>query len=368
MKLIKLEIFQLEMRMKTPFSTSFGTVQNKPLYFVKATDESGIVGWGEGVAFEAPSYTEETQKTSLHIIEEFLVPRLLHQPLKHPNEVNQLFAPIRRNQMAKASIEMAVWDIYAQIQKTSLAQVIGGTRSQIDVGISLGIEPTIEKQLEKVAYFVKQGYKRVKIKIKPGWDVEVVKAIRTAYPNLPLMVDANSAYTLNDMNHLKQLDPYNLLMIEQPLAHDDLIDHATLQQHIQTPICLDESICSYEDARKAIQIEACKVINLKIARVGGISESIKIHDLCVERGIDLWCGGMLEAGIGRAHCVAITSLPGFNLPGDTAASSKYWEKDIISPEVEVNEGLIDVPNLVGIGYKVEEETIKEQSLKYDKYD
>lgn len=364
MKLIKIEIFQMEMRMKTPFSTSFGTVQNKPLYIVKATDESGVIGWGEGVAFEAPSYTEETQKTSIHIIEQFLVPRILNKTLIHPNEVHSLFTPIRRNQMAKASIEMAVWDIYAKLQKQSLAQTIGGTRKQIDVGISLGIEETIEKQLKTIAYFLKQGYKRVKIKIKPGWDVEIVKAIRSVYPQLPLMVDANSAYTLNDVEHLKQLDPYNLLMIEQPLAYDDMIDHATLQKQIQTPICLDESICSYEDARKAIQINACKVINLKLARVGGISEAIKIHDLCVENNIDLWCGGMLEAGIGRAHCVAITTLPGFNLPGDTAASNKYWDVDIIKPEVEVDNGVIHISPSEGIGYEVNEDLIKKQTISY----
>ncbi len=359
----QIEVFLMEMKMKTPFSTSFGTVQNKKFYIVKATDESGTVGWGEGVAFEAPWYTEETVETSLHIIEKFLIPLLLHRPIKHPSEVDALFQSIRRNQMAKASVEGAVWDIYAKLQNKSLANVIGGTQSAIDVGISIGIEPTIEKQLQVINKYLQQGYKRIKIKIKPGWDVEVVKAIRERFGDIPLMVDANSAYTLQDSSLLKQLDPYHLLMIEQPLAHDDIVDHATLQREIKTPICLDESICSYEDARRAIEVDACKVINLKIGRVGGITQSIKIHDLCVEQGIDLWCGGMLEAGIGRAHNVAITSLRGFNFPGDTAASSRYWEEDIIKPEVTVNDGVITVPSKPGIGYEVDERKLLKYSTK-----
>ena len=356
----QIDVFLMEMKMKTPFSTSFGTVQNKKFYIVKTTDESGIIGWGEGVAFEFPWYTEETVETSLHMLEQFLIPLVLQRPIEHPSEVDRLFQSIRRNQMAKASIEGAIWDVYAKLQNKSLVNVIGGMQSVIDVGISIGIEPTIEKQLQVIEQFLQQGYKRIKIKIKPGWDVEVVKAIRDRFGDIPLMVDANSAYTLNDIPLLKQLDPFNLLMIEQPLAHDDIVDHATLQHEINTPICLDESICSYEDARRAIEIGACKVVNLKIGRVGGITQAIKIHDLCVAKGIDLWCGGMLEAGIGRAHNVVITSLAGFNLPGDTAASSKYWEEDIITPEVTVHNGVITVPSTAGIGYEVDESKL----LKY----
>ena len=356
----QIDVFLMEMKMKTPFSTSFGTVQSKKFYIVKATDESGIIGWGEGVAFEFPWYTEETVETSLHMLERFLIPLVLQRPIEHPSEVDRLFQSIRRNQMAKASIEGAIWDVYAKLQNKSLANVIGGTQSVIDVGISIGIEPTIEKQLQVIEQFLQQGYKRIKIKIKPGWDVEVVKAIRDRFGDIPLMVDANSAYTLDDIPLLKQLDPFNLLMIEQPLAHDDIVDHATLQHEINTPICLDESICSYEDARRAIEIGACKVVNLKIGRVGGITQAIKVHDLCVAKGIDLWCGGMLEAGIGRAHNVVITSLAGFNLPGDTAASSKYWEEDIITPEVTVHNGVITVPSTAGIGYEVDESKL----LKY----
>ena len=354
MNIQQIDIFLMEMKMKTPFSTSFGTVQNKKFYIVKAIDESGITGWGEGVAFESPWYTEETVETSLHMLERFLIPLVLKRSIEHPSEVDELFQSIRRNQMAKASIEGAIWDVFAKLQNKTLASVIGGTQSVIDVGISIGIEPTMEKQLQVIEQFLQQGYKRIKIKIKPGWDVEVVRAIRDRFGDISLMVDANSAYTLHDIPLLKQLDPYNLLMIEQPLAHDDIVDHATLQREIKTPICLDESICSYDDARRAIEIGACKVVNLKIGRVGGITQAIKIHDLCEQQGIDLWCGGMLEAGIGRAHNVAITSLAGFNLPSDTAASSRYWEEDIITPEVDVHNGVITVPSTAGIGYEVEE--------------
>ena len=360
MNIKQIDIYLMEMKMKTPFSTSFGTVQNKKFYVVKAIDESGIVGWGEGVAFEAPWYTEETVETSLHMLEKFLIPLVLQRTIEHPNEVDSFFQSIRRNQMAKASIEGAVWDLFAKLQNKPLSSVVGGKRTAIDVGISIGIEPTIEKQLQVIEHYLLQGYKRTKVKIKPGWDVEVVKAIRERFGDIPLMVDANSAYTLQHIPLLKQLDPYNLLMIEQPLAYDDMVDHATLQREIQTPICLDESICSYEDARRAIEIGACQVINLKIGRVGGITQAIKIHDLCVQQGIDLWCGGMLEAGIGRAHNIAITTLSGFNLPGDTAASSRYWEEDIISPEVTVQNGIINVPVAPGIGYDVDERKL----LKY----
>lgn len=360
MKIVKIELFEMEMKMKTPFTTSFGTVQNKKFYIVKATDESGVVGWGEGVAFEAPWYTEETTKTSLHIIEDFLAPLLLHVPISHPDEVDELFSPIRRNPMAKASLEGALWDIYAKLQGLPLATAIGGKRAAIDVGISIGIESTIERQLAVVEKYLNEGYKRIKIKVKPGWDIEPVKAIRERFGNIPLMIDANSAYTLEDVDHLKQLDPYQLLMIEQPLAVDDIVDHATLQHKIMTPICLDESICSFDDARRAIQIGACKVINIKIGRVGGISEAKRIHDLCVVNGIGVWCGGMLESGIGRAHNIAITALDGFNMPGDTAGSSKYWEEDIIVPEVTVEDGQIIVPQRPGIGYEVNEKLL----LKY----
>lgn len=363
MKLVEVTIYQLEMCMKTPFTTSLGTMQNKRFLVIKAKDESGVIGWGEGVAFEEPSYTEETLKTSLHMLEDFLIPKLLGQPLSHPDEVYEHFRPIRRNNMAKAAIEGAVWDIYAQQTNQTLAQAIGGTAEKIEVGISIGLQPTDEQLIATIGEFLAQGYKRIKVKIKPEKDIALIRTIRDAFPTVPLMADANSSYTLDDIELLKKLDEFNLMMIEQPLAHDDLIDHATLQRQIQTPICLDESITSYEDARKAIQLGSCGVINIKIARVGGISEAKRIHDLCSEHGIPVWCGGMLEAGIGRAQNVALTSLSNFTMPGDTAASERYWHEDIILPEVTVEDGYITVPSATGLGYKVNEQAIEKYCIK-----
>ena len=254
--------------------------------------------------------------------------------------------------MAKAAIEGAVWDLYTKKQRIALSQALGGSKKEIEVGISIGIQKSIDDLLRKIDQSVTEGYRRVKIKIKPGWDINVIEEVRKRFPKLPLMADANSAYTLDDVNLLKALDPYDLMMIEQPLATDDIIDHATLQALIQTPICLDESITSVEDARKALSLGSCKVINIKIGRVGGIREAVKIHDLCKDHGIPVWCGGMLEAGVGRAHNIALTTLDQFTMPGDTAGSSHYWERDIIDPEVTVHDGLITVPDGPGIGYEV----------------
>jgi len=349
-KVEKITLRHIKMPMKAPFSTSFGTVDEKELLLIEAKDEAGITGWGETVAFVAPWYTEETLKTTWHMLKDFLIPILLNKEIGHPDEVTTLFASIRRNCMAKASIEGAIWDIYSQQTKQSLARALGGQKTCIEVGVSVGIQATIAQLIEVIKSHLEKGYKRVKVKIKPGYDVEVVRAIRAELPNLPLMVDANSAYTLNDIAILQQLDDYNLLMIEQPLAPDDIVDHATLQKNIKTPICLDESITSYEDARKAIELGSCGVINIKIGRVGGLTEAKRIHDLCKENQIPVWCGGMLEAGIGRAHNIALTSLSHFVLPGDTAGSSHYWYEDIINPEVIVKDGYIDVPQEIGIGY------------------
>lgn len=367
MKLIEVTIHQVEMKMKSPFSTSFGTMQNKRFLVLEAKDESGAIGWGEGVAFEEPSYTEETMTTSLHMLEDFLIPRLLGVELNHPDDVYELFRPIRRNNMAKAAIEGAVWDIYAQLTKQSLAHIIGGVKERVEVGISIGLQPTDEQLISTIQQFLNQGYKRIKVKIKPGKDVELLRTIRQAFPDVPLMADANSAYTLDDMELLKQLDIFDLMMIEQPLAHDDLVDHATLQKQLTTPICLDESITSLEDTRKAIQLGSCRVINLKMARVGGISEAKRIHDYCAECGVDVWCGGMLEAGIARAQNVALTSLSNFTMPGDTAASERYWYKDIISPEVTVEDGYITVPTKIGLGYEIDRKALENYTFSKRTY-
>lgn len=367
MKLKQVTIYIVEMHMKQPFKTSFGTMQNKRFLVVEALDESGVVGWGEGEAFEAPFYTEETLKTSLHMLEDYLVPMLLHKELQHPDEVNTLFAPIRRNAMAKAAIEGAVWDIYARLTNQSLAQAIGGTRERVEVGVSIGLQPTYEQLYQKIDAALAQGYKRIKVKIQPGEDVELLRAIRAQYPTVPLMADANSAYTLENLDVLKQLDDLQLMMIEQPLAHDDLMEHAILQQHIQTPICLDESITSLADAKRAHELGSCKIINLKLARVGGLTEARRIHDYCQQHDIAIWCGGMLEAGIGRAQAVALSSLANFVLPGDTAASSNYWMQDIISPEIVVEHGYIAVSEHIGIGYEINKDVLMKHCIEQRVY-
>lgn len=358
MKLTEVTLYTMKMRMKSPFVTSFGTIQDKTVIVIKAKDETGVVGWGEGVAFDDPSYTEETAKTTLHMLQDFLIPMLMHKEIEHPDELNAIFQPIRRNMMAKSAIEGAMWELYAQRTNQALATSIGGVKDKIEIGISIGLQPTLEQLFQVIEKHLNEGYKRIKIKIKPGKDIELVRAIRERFGNISLMADANSAYTLADIPLLKELDKYGLMMIEQPLAHDDLIEHAILQQELTTPICLDESITSLADMKRAVMLGSCKVVNLKIARVGGITEAKKIHDYCVEHGIALWCGGMLEAGIGRAHAVAISSLSGFTMPGDTAGSNRYWYEDIIEPEVTVENGLIEVPKKTGLGYTVKQSYIE----------
>ena len=345
------------MQLKEPFITSFGTELDKEFLLLTLRDTDGAEGWSECVAMEQPIYNEETNITAKHLLRDFLFPLLCRQQLCHPDELDQLFAPIRRNQMAKAALECAVWDLYARRNNLPLYKALGGTRQQIDVGVSVGMQDNPSLLVEKVREYLQEGYKRIKVKIMPGKDLDYVDAVRKVFPDVPLMADANSAYSLSDFEILKALDDYKLMMIEQPLAHDDIIDHAALQAKMNTPICLDESIHSCEDARRALSIDACRIINIKLGRVGGLTESLKIERLCRTHGVPVWCGGMLEAGVGRAFNVALTTLPGFTLPGDTAASSRYWERDIISPAVLVDNGSIQVPQTPGFGYDLDIEAI-----------
>ncbi|WP_018662807.1 o-succinylbenzoate synthase [Heyndrickxia acidiproducens] len=352
MKIERVILRYLKLDLLYPFTTSFATEYDRDFILVEVVNEDGLSGWAESVAMIDPLYNEETVKTNWHILEDYLIPIVLKNEIVHPDELSEKwFAHLRGNQMAKAAIEGAVWDLYAKEKNLTLAGALGGEKKQIEVGVSIGIKSSIEETLETIGARLAEGYKRVKLKIRPGWDVDLIGHVRKIYPDLPLMADANSAYTLNDAGRLKALDEYNLMMIEQPLAYDDIIDHAELQAQLKTPICLDESIHSIEDARKAIKLGSCKIINIKIGRNGGLTASKKIHDLCQANGIPLWCGGMLESGIGRAHNIAITTLPNFTLPGDIAASSLYWAEDIIEPEVTVENGSITVPTAPGIGYK-----------------
>ncbi len=360
MNIERVELQRLHMPFKASFEASFGRMAKRDLVLVSVYSGDGHVGYGESTSMPYPLYNEETTETVWYMLEKFLIPKLLTADISAPEEVAELFAPIRRNNMAKAALEGAVWDLYCKQKGISLAAGLGGSKQKIDVGVSIGIEPTVDLLLKKVEGFINEGYKKIKVKVKPGFDVEPMRAIRKTFgPDVPLMADANSAYTLDHIDTLKELDEFNLIMIEQPLAHDDIIDHAKLQKELKTPICLDESIHTVEDARKAIELGSCGIINIKIGRVGGLTESKRIHDLCQKHNIPVWCGGMFETGVGRAHNIAITSLPNFTIPGDTSASNRYWVEDIVEPEVVLVEpGILAVPSEAGIGYALKPESVK----------
>lgn len=363
MKINEIVLYKVNMRMKNPFTTSFGTQQDRLFLIVEAKSDAGISGWGECVTTELPLYIEEFTQSAWYMLEKNLIPLVIKEEINHPDELQEKFSPFKRNNLAKSALEGAIWDLYAKTEGKSLAACLGGVHETVEVGISLGIEDNIDDLLASIEQKVEEGYKRIKVKIKPGKDIDVLQKIRNDFPDIPLMVDANSAYTLDDIEVFKQMDQYDLMMIEQPLTAGDLIDHAKLQKEIKTPICLDESIHSYEDARQAIEIGSGKIINMKVARVGGLTQAKKIHDLCEEAGIPLWCGGMLESGVGRAHNIAITSLANFTLPGDTASSSRYWDKDIIEPEVVAENGVLRVPHGPGIGYEVDREELKKNTVE-----
>lgn len=355
-------LHRINMSLKAPFVTSNGAYVDRETILIEATDCEGNVGWGECVAFTTPWYTEETVQGAWHMLQSFLIPSLLGATLAHPNELPALLSNVKRNQMAKAGLEMAIWDLYGQLTEKPLFELIGGVRKELKVGVAIGLQPSIDDYYRLIEQYIADGYERMKIKIKPGQDIELVAAIRARYPKLPLMVDANSAYNLDDIAHLQQLDDYDLMMIEQPLASDDIVDHAKLQAKLKTAICLDESIITYDDARKAIELGSCKIINVKLGRVGGMTEAIRIHDLCQVHDIAIWCGGMLESGIGRAHNMALASLSQFTIPGDISASARYWHKDIILPEVKIARGAVLLPTGAGIGFEIDREYIQQLTL------
>jgi O-succinylbenzoate synthase len=351
MRLKTAALREIHLDLISPFHTSFGASHHRRILLVEV-DVDGTPGWGEVVAGEDPFYSYETVETAWHILRDHIWPLLKDRDFAAASEIFDILAPIRGHNMAKAGIESAIWDAGAKLQNTPLWKLLGGTREEIPCGVSIGIQPTIEQLLAKVEKELSAGYQRVKIKIKPGWDLEPVRALRERWPRIRLMVDANSAYRLQDAPLLKALDPFYLIMIEQPLSWDDIYDHAALQKQLDTPICLDESIHSAADARTAIELGACRIINIKMGRVGGLTSARRVHDLCQEKKIPVWCGGMLESGIGRAQNIALSTLPDFVLPGDVSASLRYWAEDIITPEVEVTrQGTIRVPQGPGIGYQ-----------------
>lgn len=361
MKITSVELLVIQMPLKTPFLTHLSAVDSRESIIVKVTNKDGVTGYGEGVAFSSPWYTEETVSTSLHMLTDFLIPLLQKNSISHPEDLHTLFSSIRRNHMAKASLETAVWDLYAKTHSQPLTELLGGTRSEIASGVVVATD-SASKALQQIELYLAEGYQRIKVKINPNQDYAFLSEIRRIFPEVPIMADANSAYTLKDIDRLKALDDFNLLMIEQPLAYDDILEHSLLQKELKTPICLDESIVSFDDARKAIEFGSCKVINIKVGRVGGLSEAKRIHDYCFEKDIPVWCGGMIEFGISRAHNIALASLPGFTIPGDISASNRFWDEDIISPEVEVKNGYIPVPKHPGIGFQLNEKRLQQVLL------
>ena len=368
MKIERIELLEIRMPLVHFFETSFGRTTDRRIVLVR-TFADGLDGWGEVTCGEMPFYSYETPGTAWHILRDFLIPWALEKPWNSPADLAEHFRPVRGHNMARAALENALWDIEAQRKGVSLAELLGGTLEEIPCGVSIGIQNSPEELLEKIRTEVAAGYQRIKVKIRRGWDVEILEAIRREFPGIKLMADANSAYTLADVEHLKLLDQFNLMMVEQPLGWDDMVDHSRLQRELKTPICLDESIHNADDARKAIDLGACKIINIKLGRVGGHSAARKLHDLCLARNIPVWCGGMLESGIGRAHNIAMSTLPGFVLPGDVSASRRYWSQDIIDPEVTVSaKGTIAAPRKPGLGYvpnvaRIEKLTVRKESFE-----
>jgi O-succinylbenzoate synthase len=359
----RIELRVLRLPLVRFFETSFGRVYDRT-FLLTRLEGDGAIGLGECVADNDPYYSAETVETAWHVITEFLAPLVLGREFAHPADVFPAMARVRGHHMAKAALEMAAWDLYARQQGVPLHRVLGGTRLDIASGVSIGIQDSIDELLERVGAELAAGYRRIKIKIKPGWDLEPVRAIRERFGGVPLMVDANAAYTLDDAAHLARLDGFGLMMIEQPLDYEDVFDHAALQRRMATPVCLDESIHSVRHARDAIDAGACRIINIKPGRVGGHRESIRLHDLCAARGIPVWHGGMLESGIGRAHNLHLSSLPNFTLPGDVAASKRYYERDLIDPPIDVrSDGTIPVPQGPGIGVHVVQDRIEQATVR-----
>jgi O-succinylbenzoate synthase len=368
MKIEAITLREIHMPLVHFFETSFGRTTERRILLV-TLHTNGPEGWGECVAGEDPFYSEESIDTAWYAAERYLAPALLGKNVDHGTDAPALLGKIRGHRMAKGAVENALWDAEAQERQVPLWKLLGGTQKEIACGVSIGIQNSHEQLLEKIDTELKAGYRRIKVKCKPGWDVEVFEKIRARWPNIVLSCDANSAYTLEQIDHLRKFDQFNLLMIEQPLWHDDFYFHAQLQKQIKSAICLDEAIHGRRDAQAAVELGSCRIINIKVGRVGGFSEAIAIHNVAHKAQLPVWCGGMLEAGIGRSHNIALSTLPNFTLPGDVSASKRYWKEDIIEPEVEVSaQGYIKVPDTPGRGFKlkpdlIEKLTVRKQTLR-----
>ncbi len=373
MKIERIDLYHISQPLVSPFETSFGRQLDRHCLLV-ALHAEGLTGWGECVADQAPGYSYETSKTAWHILVDFLIPAVLGRDLQEPEELAIWFNSVRGHPLAKASIDQAAWDITAQRDGLSLAQKLAkpypeGPRSRVEVGVSIGLQGGIDQTLATIQRHLDQGYRRIKLKIKPGCDLELAQAARPAFPETPIMLDANSAYELADAPIFEAMDDLDLLMLEQPLGYEDIYDHSQLRQLIATPLCLDESIHSADHARYALAIGACDVINIKPARVGGWTEARKVHDLCRQSGVPVWCGGMLETGVGRAGQLALASLPGFTLPGDISATARYYARDIARPEFVLNpeDSTINVPQAPGLGVTVDRERLAEVAMRQESF-
>jgi O-succinylbenzoate synthase len=362
MKIESITLHHISMPLVAPFETSFGRETDRACVLITLRAE-GLTGYGECVATRDPGYNYETTGTAWHILKDFIAPLILGQDVMDAGNFQKRVEGIRGHHLAKAGVEMALWDLLGKRDGLSLKEMFGGTRDRVDVGVSIGIQPSPQTLVGTVASYLEQGYRRVKIKIKPGREVEETSAVRSTHPDLHLQVDANSAYTLETARVLKAIDDLDLLLIEQPLFEDDIWDHRKLQAEFKTPICLDESVITPRHARYALEMEACKVINIKPARVAGLSQGIAIHDYCYERSVPVWCGGMLETGVGRASNLAVASLPGFVLPGDISASDRYYQRDITNERFVLNaDSTIDVPSGPGLGVTIDPAALKEFTL------
>ncbi|HEV2862951.1 MAG TPA: o-succinylbenzoate synthase [Pyrinomonadaceae bacterium] len=369
MNIERIEMREIRLRLVHFFETSFGRTVERRILLLRAVDSDGAEGWGECTTGEGPFYSEEWVDSAWEVTRRFLAPMVMGHEVEGAAGVGRLMARVRGNRMAKGAIETACWDLEAKRLGVPLWRHLGGVQEEIACGVSIGIQDSHEQLLEKIETELAAGYQRIKIKIKPGWDREVVERVRARFPSILLMVDANSAYTLEDVPLFRALDEYDLLMVEQPLAYDDREDHAKLQRQIRTPVCLDESVRSAEDARKAIELGACRIVNVKLGRVGGHAEAGRVETVCREAGLPVWCGGMLESGVGRAHNIAMATRSGFTLPGDVSASSRYWAEDIIEPAVTVSpRGTIKAPDAPGLGFEIktgliEKLTVRAETLK-----
>jgi O-succinylbenzoate synthase len=363
MKIESVTLREIQMPLVHFFETSFGRVYSRRILLVTVHCD-GVEGWGECVAGEDPFYTSEWIDSAWPTIKHYLAPWLIGKPVEHGREAAHLLARVRGHRMAKAALENALWDAEAKARQMPLWKLLGGRRREIPCGVSIGIQDSHEQLLEKIETELAAGYRRIKIKVKPGWDLAILEKVRSRWPEIVLSVDANSAYTLDETEHLRKFDAFNLLMIEQPLWHDDIYYHARLQKELKTALCLDESIGNARDAAFAVEAGACRILNIKVGRVGGFTEAKRVHDVCAGNSVPVWCGGMLESGIGRSHNIALSTLENFSLPGDVSASKRYWKEDIVDPEVEVSpQGFIKISDAVGTGFRVREDLIDKLTVR-----